>query len=465
MGQLTSCCFANSDKTNDKIMKLNKLFLDFKEVIDELGDNNSNTNNPLEKKLDFENIESCSNEEEQNSIEMLYIEGLPVFLAQNETVISMPPSLKKFSDQYKDSHEEIKKKDIFRIEKEDFQTLSSYIEKLYEFFILFAFNVLEEACNIERRWVFMISDFSPIELFICNYNKIIDIIYLFKADQKTRKDKTKYMQAFFSLLFDKLLAQKSELPKFISYLYELEKCHLSNQIDQNNSKIIDDTKKILQRNIILISKTLTQTYTGDDVSKAKSQNIIESEIQKFINNIDKIVEIVCLPKGIEGYTSCFGKIFLSSKYFSISDIDFSGSNHLYHKEAKILIVIMHELANYIRRFACFSTSININEWTPPTLIPTGHQKLYISEAGLKFEMILFGYPVNKPNLEQAKFLINSTNWGEDIEIFKTKFQSLRCQEGIIDSNIRSRLNFYGKRRWKPKCWRERKIDYKYLGFY
>ena len=100
MGELTSCCFANSDKTNDKITKLNKLFLDFKEVIDELGDNNFNTNNHLEKKLDFENIESCSNEEEENSNEI------------------MPPSLKKFIDQYKHSHEEIKKKDIFRIDKD-----------------------------------------------------------------------------------------------------------------------------------------------------------------------------------------------------------------------------------------------------------------------------------------------------------------------------------------------------------
>ena len=145
----------------------------------------------------------------------------------------------------------------------------------------------------------------------------------------------------------------------------------------------------------------------------------------------------------------FGKIFLSSKYFSFNDIDFSDS--VCYKEAKILILIMHELAHYIRRFACFSTSINNNEWTSPTRIPVGQHKLYITEAGSKFEIILFGYPVNEPSFKQSNFLMNSTTSGDDIEIFKIKFQSLRSQVEIINSNIRSRVNFYGKTEWKPKC--------------
>ena len=123
---------------------------------------------------------------------------------------------------------------------------------------------------------------------------------------------------------------------------------------------------------------------------------------------------------------------------------------------------MHELAHYIRRFACFSNSININEWTPPTLIPVGQHKIYVPEAGLKLELILFGYPVNKVSFKQSSFLMNSTTWGEDIEIFKTKFQSLRSQEDIIHSNIRSRLNLYG---WKPKCWGEIRNGYKNWGLY
>ena len=138
------------------------------------------------------------------------------------------------------------------------------------------------------------------------------------------------------------------------------------------------------------------------------------------------------PEGIKGYTNRYLLIILNCNGLQLNGLTFDASKNIL--KCCIVLSILHELNNYLRRDKCRNKEY--------TLISTTRRKEDYDGGELLFDVIFGVKFIQTLNEEQASYIMNINNWNKSTIDFRREIKEtntdtlsyIKCMESNLSNS-------------------------------